>query len=807
MKELSQDLRYGFRMLRARPAFTAVAVLALALGIGANTAIFSLINSVLLRPLPYPEPERLVMLEENDKDGKTSNTSYATSKDWRERSQSFDSISVVRDWSITLTGAGEPEMLQGMRVSANYFSTLALKPALGREFLPQEDSPATRRVVILSDGLWRRRFGSDAEIAGKQIVLGGQSFTVAGVMPKGFDDLVSARLYKQAELWAPLGYDETLPWACRTCRHIQAVARLKRGVSFEEAGAEMNGISQNLLLEHPKDYAVAGVAIIPLLDKFVGAVRPALYVLLGAVGLVLLIACANVANLLLARATQRRKEIAIRSALGARRGRIIRQLLTESVMLSMFGAASGLALVWWGVELLAAFSPPNILRLNEVSVDARVLGFTLGLSLMTGVIFGLAPALQASKLDLNGALKETTHGSGGAAGHRLRNLLVVSEIALALVLLVGAGLLVRSFMRVLDVTPGFEPSNLVTMNVSADGTRYAKEAQVRAFYDEVVNRVTRLPGVEAAAVVSNLPLGGNKDMHGFHVEEKPLANPEEAPSVERYVVSPDYLRAMRIPLMAGRQFDDHDGPNSPLVALISESTARSIWPNEDPIGKRIRMGGPDGPLRTIIGITGDVSHYGLDTPPDLQAYVPEAQWTSSDMQLVVRSTVDPEALIAAVRGEIWAVDKDLPIYHIATMNQLVSGSVAQRRFIVILLGLMAGLAATLAVLGVYSVMSYSVTQRTQELGIRMALGAQSNDVLKLVVGQGVLLALDGIGAGLAASLALTRVLSSLLFGIGATDPLTFTVISLVVAGAALGACFGPARRASKVDPMVALRYE
>jgi len=807
MKALSQDINYGFRMFRARPGFTAVAVLALALGIGANTAIFSLINSVLLRPLPYPEPERLVMLEESGKDGKSSTTSYATSKDWRERSQSFESVSVVRDWSITLTGAGEPEMLQGMRVSANYFSTLAVKPALGREFLPQEDTPDTRRVVILSDGLWQRRFGSDTDIVGKPIVLGGQSFTVAGVMPKSFEDLVSARLFQKADLWAPLGYDETLPWACRTCRHIQAVARLKRDVSLEQAGIEMNTISQNLVVEYPRDYAVAGVVIIPLLDKFVGAVRPALYLLLGAVGLVLLIACANVANLLLARATQRRKEIAIRSALGASRGRIIRQLLTESIMLSVLGAVLGLALVWWGLELLTTFSPPTILRLNEVNVDTRVLGFTFALSMLTGMIFGLAPALQSSRLDLNAALKEGARGSGGGAGHRLRNLLVVSEIALALVLLVGAGLLVRSFLRVLDVTPGFEPANVVAMSVSANGTRYAEEASVRAFYDEVVNRVGRLPGVSAAAVVSNLPLGGNKDMYGFHVEEKPLANPEEAPSVERYVVSPGYLSAMRIPLLAGRDFDDHDGPNAPPVALISESTAQSIWPGENPIGKRVRMGGPDGPLRTIIGITGNVSHYGLDTPPDLQAYVPEAQWTGSYMQLVVKSTLDTRVLLEAVRGEIWAVDKDLPIYRVATMAQLVSASVEQRRFIVVLLGLMSLLAASLAALGIYSLMSYSVTQRTQELGIRMALGAQSSDVLKLVVGQGIRLALSGIAVGLVASLALTRVMSSLLFGIGATDPLTFGVISLLVAGVALGACFVPARRATKVDPMTALRYE
>jgi putative ABC transport system permease protein len=806
MNELSQDIRYGFRMLRARPGFTVVAVVALALGIGANTAIFSLINSVLLRPLPYPDANRLVMLEENEMDGKSSNTSYATTKDWRERSQSFDNVSAVRDWGITLTGEGEPEMLHGMRVSSNYFSVLGVKPVLGREFLPEEDRPATRRVVVLSHGLWQRRFGSDPEVVGKPIALGGQSFTVAGVMPRGFEDLVSERLFQKADLWAPLGYDETLPWACRTCRHIQAVARLKPGVSFDQASLEMNTISQSLLAEHPHDYAVAGVTIIPLMDKFVGAVRPALYILLGAVGLVLLIACANVANLLLARATQRQKEIAIRSALGARRGRIVRQLLTESMMLSVIGASLGLLVVWWGIEFLIALAPAAILRLNEVTVDARVLGFTVALSLLTGIIFGLAPALQASKLDLNASLKEGARGSTGA-GHRLRNLLAVSEIALALILLVGAGLLVRSFVRVLDITPGFHPANLVTMNVSAGGTRYAEDAAVRAFYDEVVNRVAALPGVEATAVVSNLPLGGNKDMYGFHVEEKPLANPEEAPSAERYVISPGYLRTMRIPLLAGREFTEQDGPSAQLVVLISESTAHSIWPDESPIGKRVRMGGLDGPLRTIVGVTGNVSHYGLETPPDLQAYVPQAQWTSSDMQLVVRTPIDPRSLVEAVRNEIRAVDKDLPIYRVATMEQLVSGSVAQRRFTLILLSLMAGLAAMLSALGIFSVMSYTVTQRTQEIGIRMALGAKATDVLKLVVGQGVTLALTGVGIGLAAAAGLTQVMSSLLYGVGAHDPLTFSVIAALLMIIALVACYIPARRATKVDPMVALRYE
>ena len=806
MKALSQDIRYGFRMLRKRPGFTAVAVIALALGIGANTVIFSLINSVLLRPLPYPEPERLVMLEENDQQGGHSNTSYATSKDWMERSQTFESISVVRDWSVTLTGQGAPEMLRGMRVSANYFGTLKAQPALGREFMIEEDRPATRRVVVLSDGLWRRRFGADPQIVGKPITLSDQSFTVVGVMGRGFEDMLSARLFQKADVWAPLGYDETLPWACRTCRHIHAFGRLNRGVSLEQARAEMNAISENLIIEHPHDYAVSGVTLIPLLEKFVGNVRPALYVLFGAVALVLLIACANVANLLLARATQRRREIAIRSALGAHRIRIVRQLLTESVMLSTLGAVVGLTLVWWGIGLFAALIPPSIMRLEQVSVDIRVLAFTMGLSILTGVLFGLAPAMQASKLDLSEALKEGSRGTAGT-GHRLRNLLVVSEIALALVLLIGAGLLVRSFLHVLDVKPGFEPSNLLTMKVSADGTRYQDDVRVRAFYDEVLNRVSNIPGVKVAAIVSNLPLGGNFDKYGFHIEEKPLANPEEAPSVERYVISPDYLRTMEIPLVAGREFTDRDGPDAPMVVMISESTAKAIWPNEDPIGKQVRMGGPQGPLRTIVGITRNVNHYALDTAPDLQAYIPEAQWTSSDMSLVIRSTLDTKPLLDSVRNEVWAVDKNLPIYQIARMEELVSASVAQRRFVVVLLTVLAGLAGALAAFGIYSVTSYTVTQRTQEFGVRMALGAQARDVLKLVLAQGALLALAGIGIGFAASLALTRVMSSLLFGIGATDFLTFALVSLIVGVVALMACLVPARRATRVDPMIALRYE
>src|SRR5581483_1564412 len=524
-------------------------------------------------------------------------------------------------------------------------------------------------------------------------------------------------------------------------------------------------------------------------------------------GFVLLIACANVANLLLARATERQREMAIRAALGASRGRIMRQLLTESVTLSMLGAGLGLLLSAWGTELLTALSPATMFKLQEVRMDGRVLGFTLAISILTGLLFGLAPALHAARPEVQLALSEGGRGSSGKGQRRLRGLLVVTEVALALVLLIGAGLLVRSFTRLLDVTPGFESGNLLTMMVPANGPRYEKDEQVRAFYQEAIKRIERLPGVEAAGIVSNLPLGGNMDKSGLHIEEKPLANPADAPSAERYSISPDYLRAMRIPVLRGRGFTDQDGANAPLVALINQTLARQVWPNEDPIGKRIRLGSIENPLRTIVGVVGDVNHYGLDTPPDLQAYVPHAQWTDSYMLFAVRTANDPTAIADAARREVWSVDKDIPVYQVATMERLVASSVAQRRFTLVLLGVFAGVALLVAAIGIYSVMSYSVTNRTNEIGIRMALGAGAGDVFRLVVGQGMKLAAAGVATGLIAAFALTRLMTGLLFGVSASDPLTFAGVGLLLALVAFVACWIPARRATKVDPMTALRCE
>jgi putative ABC transport system permease protein len=807
MNTLWQDLRFGARMLLKNPGFSLIAVLTLALGVGANTAIFSVVNALLLRPLPYADSDRLVMLSVNGDGGEVGNTGFTTFVDWRERSRSFERMALIRSWGGVMTGQGEPEMVNGMRVSVDYFRMLGVAPLLGRDFKPEEDRPDMRFVIMLSHAFWQRRFSGDPNIIGKQITMSDQTFTVVGVTPSGFEDLLAANFYQPAQVWAPVGYDVTQPFACRTCQHLKAFARLKSGVTFDQAKAEMGTVMSVMMREHPKIYASPGIAMIRLQDKLVGEMRRTLLVLLAAVGFVLLIACANVANLLLARANRRAREIALRLALGARPWRIVRQLLTESLMLSSLGAGLGLLLAMWGTELLVRLSPAAMLKLQAAKTDTRVLGFTLLVSLVTGVLFGLFPALQASKSDVQLALKESGNSSPSGRQNRLRGLLVVTEIALALVLMIGAGLLIRSFARILSVTPGFEQRNLLTMMVPATGARYQQDEQVVAFYRDVLGRVRALPGVEAAGVVSNLPFGGNYDASGFHIEEKPQANPAEAPSAQRYGVSPDYLRAMGITLLRGRQFTEQDNANTPLVALINETAAKRGWPNEDPIGKRIALGGVDSPKRTIVGIVRDVNHQGLDDAPEMQTYVPHAQWAGSYMTLVVRTTIDPASLTAAVRNEIRAVDANLPHYQIATMQQLISGSVAQRRFTLLLVGVFAAVALLMSAVGIYGVISYSVAQRTQEIGIRVALGAQTGDVLKLIIGQGMALVATGVLIGLAGAFGLTRLMSSLLFDVSATDPLTFAGISLLLAAVALLACWVPARRAAKVDPMIALRHE
>jgi len=805
MQTLWQDLRYGARMLLKKPGFTLIAVVTLSLGIGATTAIFSVVNAVLLHPLPYRQSDRLVAVSLNDNGGEYGNTGYTTFLDWQARARSFEQLALISGWGGTLTGEGDPENIRGLRVTPEYFKMLGVAPALGRDFRVEENRPDTRFVAIISHAFWQRRFNADPNVVGKPIVLSGRTFNVIGVMPQDFEDLLAANFAQKAEVWAALGYDVSQPWACRSCQHLRTFGRLKEGVRLAEARAEMNGIAAALQREHPQEYSTPTALVFGLQDLFVGEVRPALYLLLIAVGVVLLIACANVANLLLARAADRAREMAVRAALGAGRFRIIRQLLVESLLLSALGAAAGLLVAVWGVELLAAMKPATVMKMQEVTIDGRVLWFAAAISLLTGILFGLAPALQSAKPDLQLALKASERTV--TAGGRLRGLLVVAEIALALVLLVGTGLLIKSFVRLLNVSPGFETGNLITMAVPAAGTKYDEDEPVRRFYRDVLDRVSKLPGVEAAGIASNLPFFGNGDRSGFHIEEKPLPNPAYAPSVERYCVSPDYLRVMRIRLLSGRGFTEQDSSDAPLVAMISETAARRFWPGEDPLGKRIRLGGIENPLRTIVGIVSDVHHNGLEDTPDTQAYVPHAQWTGSFMQLAVRGTADPAGLINAIRNEVKAVDKDIPIYQVATMEQLVSTTTARRRFTLLLAGIFAGLSLVMAGLGIYSVIAYSVARRTHEIGLRMALGAQNRDVLWLVIGQGMKMALIGLALGLSASVALTRLMTSLLFGVSATDPLTFALVASLLATVALLACWIPARRATKVDPMVALRCE
>jgi putative ABC transport system permease protein len=809
METLWQDLKYGARQLARAPGFTIVAVLTLALGIGANTAIFSVVHAVLLQPLPYSEPDRLLALAEADSSGPFPiTTSFGTFQEWKARSSSFERMALHRGWSPTLLTREGPERLQARRVSAEFFSLLRVRPALGRDFQGDEDRPQQWRVVIVSHGLWERRFSADPELIGKTISLNGTAFIVVGVLPQEFRPVFFSDAASPVELWAPLGYAAQDPFACRSCRHLQAVGRLRDGVGLEEARAELNAIERSLVREFPNDFAPDSfVAATPLRDDLVGRVRPVLFLLLGTVGFVLLIGCANVANLLLARAAGRERELAIRSALGAGRVRLLRQLLTESILLALLGGVAGLLLSLWAIELLLAFDPENVPRLENVRLDSPVLLATLLLSVLTGLLVGVVPALQPARLNLSTALKEGGRGTAGAGHARLRGLLVSAEIALACLLVVGAGLLLKSFVLLLDVDPGFEPRNLLTLNTYALGPRYPEMKPVAQFYADAFSRILALPGVEAVGAITPLPLSSGFDRAGFHIEERPVATDAEAPSVDRYIVTGDFLRALGVPLLAGRDFTKEEKATDAGVALISRSVARDFWPSEDPIGKRIKLGGSVDPWRTIIGVVGDVRHYGLHAPPSHQVYLTGAAEPGFGLTLVVRTTTPPARLERAVRGAIWSVDSERPIYAVATMEEIVAASIAQRRFALFLLAAFAGLALLLAVVGVYGAMAYSVAQRSQEIGIRMALGASAREILRLVVGQSLRLILPGVALGLLGAGLLARLLATLLYQVRPTDPTTFAAVSLLLMAVALAACYVPARRATRVDPMTALRYE
>jgi predicted permease len=803
IRDLLQDTKYGARMLRKSPGLTGVAVLSLALGIGAISTIFSFVNGIMLRPLPYQEPERLVLLDETAfKQGVASmSVSFPNFLDWREQNHSFEDIACYQADGFIIGGGAEPELVMAAFVNQGLFEVLGVAPILGRTFTADEDQPDHDQVVILSHSLWQRRFGADPNILGQTLLLNNRSRTVIGVMPKGF------QFPEVAEAWGPLALNTKL-WT-RTDHGLLAIARLKRGVTIEQEQAEMISIASNIEAQNPITNEGLSVNVIALRAGLVGDYKKALLILLGVVGFVLLIACVNVANLLLARATARQKEIAIRAALGANRRRIFRQLLTESLLLGLISGALGLVLALWGMDLLLAAIPIDIPFWMKFDLDGRVLGFTAACSLLTGFVFGTAPALEASNPDLNETLKEG--GRSGAAGgrHRLRSLLVVAEIALSLVLLVGAGLMMRSFVSLQNVNAGIKPEGVLTMYIALPGAKYREPEKRIAFFGQLLERVRAIPGVQSAGTNSGLPLAGNNWGRSLTVEGYPVLSVGEAPTINHCLISPNYFSAMGITILKGRDFDERDTREATKVTIVDERLAREYWPDEDPIGKRIRFGPPEDnePWHTIVGVVGEVKHQRLDASTRESVYLPFAQKPISKSSLAIRTSGRPESLIAAVRSQVRELDPDLPLIRVMPMTEIVARSVWQPRLYTALFGVFAAVALILATVGIYGVMSYAVTQRTREIGLRMALGAQRQDVLKLVVGQGVLLATIGVGVGLVAAVALTRLMSSLLFGVTATDPITFAAVSVLLAGVALGACFIPARRATKVDPMVALRYE
>jgi predicted permease len=812
MGDLWQDLRYGLRMMLKQPVFTGVAVLALALGIGGNTAIFSLVNTILLRQLPFRQPEQLVWVSARRPDSGKYSFTLPDFIDYRDQNQSLAGIAAYANWSANLTDRGDPERLQGLRISANAFQMLGVEAVVGRALLPSDDTPGEQRVVVLSCGLWQRRFGADPQLVGKTLILNGDSYTVVGVLPPEFFFPI-----REAELAIPLCPDAD-PWrGVRTSTNfLRALARLKPGVTREQAEADVTAVAQRLRQQYPVANAQkVGVTLSPLHEEVVANFRLALWVLLGAVGVVLLITCVNLANLALARAAARHKEMAIRTALGATRWRLVQQLATESLLLVGLGGGVGLLLAFYCIDLLLALSPASLPRAAEVGVDFRALGFTLALSLLAGVIFGLAPAWQATRVNLNDELKEGGRGAGGARQSRARGLLVVSEIALSLVLLVGAGLLVKSFLRLQAVNPGFESENVLAVRLSLPKAQYSNRAAAAAFYEKLRSRLESLPGVETVGVVSALPMSGVLASIPFTIEGR-ATSPDEAPRADYRLVSTGYFDALKIPVLAGREFNEGDTAQTTSVALISQNLAQRYWPNGNPLGAHLRIDDNDrGPRPVeIVGVVGDVKHLSLEGEPAPHIYLPIHQthedavvWLTNNQYWLLRTAVDPLTLSAAVRREIQAVDAEVPASSIRTMEQYLAASVAPRRFNLWLLTVFAGAALVLAGTGLYGVVSCGVAQRKREIGIRMALGAQAGDVLKLVIGQGMAMTFAGVALGLVAALGLTRLMKSLLFSVSAADPLAFLVTASLLTFVALLACWIPARRATKVDPMVALRYE
>jgi len=825
-----QDLRYGIRMLRQRPGFTLVAVLALALGIGANTAIFSVFNAVLLRPLPFAAPDRLLMVWQTTRQGDYPQLSFPLPnfEFLREQCRTCESIGAYNSYSNTrfaLTGDSQPEQVQYAIVTAGLFATLGSKPILGRAFLPEEDQPGAGRVTIISHALWQRRWAADPNLIGQSVMLDGKSHTVIGIMPPGF---VFPRFPRDVELWVPLSGDP-VPGRRYSpgTRYLNVVARLKDGATIAQAEAEMEAAARRIEERDPQFNRGLGMAPAPMQRQLTAHLRQALFVLFGAVGFVLLIACSNVANLLLARASTRQNEISIRLALGATRWRLVRQLLTESLLLALIGGALGLLLARWSIGLFslipyntASYFIPYSVPADQIKVSWQVLCFTFGLSLLAGVIFGLAPALYGSKPDLYAART----GAGLAVGsglirQRVRSLLVTVEIALSLVLLAGAGLMIKSFLRLQQVDPGFEPERVLTADVSLPRAKYSERQKIAAFHEQILERLSAMSGVEAAGLISSLPLSGTNADTAFLIAGMPVPEPRERPHTHYRTISPDYFRAMGVKLIEGRSFTDQDHAQAPRVAIINETMARRFWPGQSALGKRVALDLEaykyfrDRPpeldlasgLREIVGIVHDVKHEGLEAGPQPEMYTPDRQGPEREMNLVIRASANPASIAAAMRSTVQSVDPDQPVVNTRLMSQVLADSVAKPRFNYLLLSAFAAIALILSATGVYGVMAYAVEQRRRELGIRLALGARPQDVLRLVIGQGMRSVLAGLVLGLAGAFALSRVLVSLLFEVRTTDPSTFIGVVALLVTIALLACYLPARRATKVDPVIALR--
>jgi putative ABC transport system permease protein len=809
METLLRDIRYGIRFFLRNAAFSAVAVIVLALGIGATTAIFSVINSVLLKELPFKDPERLVSIYGAQPQVAKGPVNAADYYDWKTRSQSFNGFSFYAAYGAhNLSGIDYAEQLRSVYVSADLFSTLGVQPMIGRNFLPDEDKPDHFNVVLLSHGLWKRRFGGDPGLVGKTIKLEGVDYTVVGVMAPEFQfPLVGGNFPFPADLWVPLPMTPKRV-ADRNTNYLSVVGRLKPGITIEKAQLELNVIEKSMEKEYPATNTGDRVLLVPYREDVIGNSRVTLLILFGTVVFVLLIACANIANLLLARAATRKKEMAIRAALGVSRGQLIRQLLTESMILSLIGGAVGLLIGTLGTRFLVLLSPESIPRLKETTLDLSVLFFTFAVSVLTGIIFGLAPALQILKSDLNESLNEGDRGGSSGMSHaKARSSLIVIEVAMALVLLISSGLMIKSFVEILLVKPGMNPTNLLTAELSLPTKKYPDTKTQDAFFKTVIERTRNLPGVESVGGTSILPLTGSSSTI-FSIEGQPSPPENLLPWAGFCFVTPNYFRTMGIPLVRGRDFTDRDTENTPDVVVINEKMAKQNWPHSDPIGQRIKIRYGTGTFtREIVGIVGNIRHLGLDQDSQPEMYMPLYQYPETFMYLVVRARSNPMSLSKAIQDEVAAMDKDQPVANIKTMQSIFSSSVAPRRFSMLLITLFASLALALSAAGIYSVISYTVAQRNHELGIRMALGATSKDVLKLILGQGFKLVVIGTIIGLVGAFALTRLLQSMLFNVSTTDPLIFVVISFILICFALLASYIPARRATKVDPMIALRHE